>query len=44
LQRLLGERILVLDGGLKTMVLGYGLPVNDFRGERFAARPVKLKG
>ncbi len=41
---LLEERILVLDGGLGTMVQGYGLTEKDFRGERFAEWDVPLKG
>lgn len=40
----LNERILVLDGGLGTMVQGYGLTEADFRGERFADWNVPLSG
>ena len=32
----LSRRILVLDGGLGTMIQGYGLGEEDYRGERFA--------
>ena len=41
---ILKERILVLDGGLGTMVQGYGLTEEDFRGSRFADWEVPLKG
>lgn len=37
-------RILVLDGGLGTMVQGYGLAEADYRGERFADIEGPLKG
>ncbi len=40
----LGDRVLVLDGGLGTMVQGYGLTEEDFRGERFTGWSVLLKG
>lgn len=38
------ERILLLDGGLGTMVQRYGLTEAEYRGERFAEWPVPLKG
>ncbi|MBQ8864421.1 MAG: methionine synthase [Rikenellaceae bacterium] len=38
------KRILVLDGGFGTMVQGYNLCENDYRGERFASWPTPLKG
>ncbi len=41
---ILAERILVLDGGLGTMVQGYGLAEEDFRGVLFADWSVPLKG
>ena len=44
LARLFGERILVLDGALGTMVQSYGLGEADFRGKRFADHPKDLKG
>jgi 5-methyltetrahydrofolate--homocysteine methyltransferase len=44
LERLLRERILVLDGAMGTMVQSYGLGEADFRGERFADSPGELKG
>lgn len=40
----LSRRILVLDGGLGTMIQGYGLGEEDYRGERFAGSEVLLKG
>jgi 5-methyltetrahydrofolate--homocysteine methyltransferase len=42
--RLLGERILVLDGAMGTMIQRHGLGEADYRGERFAAWPRDLKG
>ncbi len=42
--RLLGERILVLDGGMGTMIQGYGLTEEDYRGERFKSWSCDLKG
>lgn len=44
LKNILKERILVLDGAMGTMVQGYALQEHDFRGERFSAHPVLLKG
>ena len=41
---ILGERIMLLDGGFGTMVQQYGLTEEDYRGERFAAWEVRLKG
>lgn len=38
------QRILVLDGGMGTMLQQYGLQENDFRGKRFAAHPCSLAG
>ncbi len=40
----LKERILVLDGAMGTMVQRYRLEEPDFRGSRFAASPLPLKG
>lgn len=40
----LNERILVLDGAMGTMIQQYSLTEEDFRGERFSAHPVQLKG
>ena len=40
----LDERILLLDGAMGTMIQGYGLGEEDYRGERFADWPQDLKG
>jgi len=42
--RLLGERILILDGAMGTMIQRYKLCEADFRGTRFADHPKDLKG
>ncbi len=42
--RLLAERILVLDGGWGTMLQSRGLAESDFRGERFAGHSRDLQG
>ena len=44
LDRLLGERILILDGATGTMIQRYGLEEADFRGERLAGHPTPLRG
>jgi 5-methyltetrahydrofolate--homocysteine methyltransferase len=44
LNKLLAERILVLDGAMGTMVQRHKLSEADFRGERFANHPKDLKG
>jgi 5-methyltetrahydrofolate--homocysteine methyltransferase len=44
LERLLAERILVIDGAMGTMVQAEGLVEQDFRGDRFADHPVDLQG
>ena len=44
LERLLGERILILDGAMGTMIQTYKLAEADYRGERFAAFGQDLKG
>lgn len=41
---LLKERILILDGGMGTMIQGYKLSEQDYRGEEFATWPSDLKG
>lgn len=41
---LLKERILILDGGMGTMIQQYRLTENDYRGDRFASLPGQLKG
>ncbi len=44
LEKILKERILVLDGAIGTMIQRRGLSEEDFRGERFKDHPVDLKG
>ena len=40
----LRERILLLDGAMGTMIQGYGLAEDDFRGARFADWPQDVRG
>ena len=40
----LSKRILVLDGAMGTMLQRYDFSEDDFRGERFKAHPIPLKG
>jgi len=44
LERLIAERIVVLDGSWGVLLQGWGLSEEDFRGERFAAHDRDLKG
>ena len=44
LRDLFAQRIAVLDGAMGSVVQGYQLKENDFRGERFAAHPQDLQG
>ena len=44
LQEALASRILILDGGMGTMIQSYKLEENDYRGERFADWPSDVKG
>ncbi len=44
LSRLAAERILVLDGAMGTMIQGYGLTEEDFRGHRLADHDRPLQG
>jgi 5-methyltetrahydrofolate--homocysteine methyltransferase len=44
LERLLGTRVLVLDGAMGTMIQRHDLAEADFRGTRFSAHPRDLKG
>lgn len=44
LQKALKERILILDGGMGTMIQSYKLQEEDYRGERFADWPSDVKG
>lgn len=39
-----GQRILILDGAMGTMIQGYGLSEKDFRGEKFKDVPGQLNG
>ncbi|MBZ5756139.1 methionine synthase [Pseudomonas sp. S5(2021)] len=44
LQQALQDRILILDGGMGTMIQSYKLEESDYRGERFADWPSDVKG
>ncbi|VTR19773.1 Methionine synthase [Serratia fonticola] len=44
LRQQLSQRILVLDGGMGTMIQSYRLEEADYRGERFADWQSDLKG
>jgi len=44
LNEALARRILLLDGGMGTMIQRYGLGEADYRGDRFADHPSDLKG
>ena len=44
LQRLAGERILILDGAMGTMIQRHGLEEKDYRGRDFADHKSDLKG
>lgn len=44
LPELLKQKILILDGGMGTMIQSYKLSEQDYRGERFADWPSDLKG
>ncbi|WP_241660666.1 homocysteine S-methyltransferase family protein, partial [Aeromonas salmonicida] len=44
LEAQLRERILIIDGGMGTMIQGYRLKEADYRGVRFADWPSDLKG
>lgn len=44
LLKLFKERILILDGGMGTMIQGFKLTEEDYRGERFKDYPLPLKG
>ncbi|HWJ06145.1 MAG TPA: methionine synthase, partial [Steroidobacteraceae bacterium] len=43
-RRLLGERLLVLDGAMGTVIQSHRLDEADYRGERFREHPRDLKG
>jgi len=40
----LNKRILILDGGMGTLIQAYKLDEKDYRGEKFASHPSDLKG
>ena len=44
LRNALQQRILILDGGMGTMIQSYKLEEADYRGERFADWPSDVKG
>lgn len=44
LEQLLQKRVLILDGAMGTMIQRYHLQEKDYRGERFAHIPQKVKG
>ena len=44
LKQQLAQRIMVLDGGMGTMIQSYKLEEEDYRGSRFADWPCDLKG
>ena len=44
IEDIIKERIMVLDGAMGTMIQGYNLQEDDFRGERFRSSKVMLKG
>ena len=44
LRHALAQRILILDGGMGTMIQSYRLEEADYRGERFADWPSDVKG
>ena len=44
LQQALQQRILILDGGMGTMIQSYRLEEEDYRGKRFADWPSDIKG
>jgi 5-methyltetrahydrofolate--homocysteine methyltransferase len=44
LRTLLDEKILILDGGMGTLIQSYKLEEKDFRGERFENHPCDVKG
>ncbi len=44
IKNLLAQRILIIDGGMGTMIQGYKLQEEDYRGERFSDWHCDLKG
>src|SRR5687767_2626 len=43
IRQLLRERILIIDGAMGTLLQGYKLGEQEYRGDRFADHPVDLK-
>jgi len=44
IEKVLAEKVLVLDGAMGTMIQQYKLTESDYRGSRFATHPIDLKG
>jgi len=44
IQTIFQERILVLDGAMGSLIQGYGLKEEDYRGDRFVDSTIELKG
>ena len=44
LNEIIKERILILDGAMGTMIQGFGLNEDDFRGQRFKDTTIQMKG
>ena len=44
LEKILSNRVLILDGAMGTMIQRYNLTEEDFRGDRFKDFDVLLKG
>ena len=44
IENLLKQRILILDGAMGTMIQGYKLEEQDYRGQQFKDHPADLKG
>ncbi len=44
LEKILDQRIMILDGAMGTVIQRFALSEEDFRGQRFAHHPIPLKG
>lgn len=44
IEEIVREKIMILDGAMGTMIQGYGLSEDDFRGVRFKDMPGQMKG
>ena len=44
IKEIIKQRILILDGAMGTMIQGYGLNEQDFRGKRFKDVDGQMKG